>query len=394
MNAAEGSRMNWAWASSLDHLWRSPSFPMWLTLAAAGFFGIIVLITLLRAEKSVANGVLTVITLLAIGAAAATTLRGFGPGRAGSAERPSSPAMTASLPALSCVDDLAGDTVLMACEKVLFGSADSTAAAISYAASQITRLAAAGDVATANRNLTPELEALRRAVERDRYGLMAYVLVGARSLHGGGMPGIPFARDNRQIISNMDDRFYEGLVVRYSGSWNAPPVAATASLPGIVAALPPGMPTGKPTNAEFPSAASTPPVNIMTPEPGTPPAAARGGRAPRRRAAARHRVRGADDHARRGPGRGQEAAPAPKSARAPTQIAPSSPPLSTGSRRRQRMIAFKSRYRPLLSGTCHFISSSLPSAATRSRNSRAGLPNGWRPPRKKACRSVTSTSPG
>ena len=40
---------------------------MWLTLAAAGFFGIIVLITLLRAEKSVANGALTVITLLAIG---------------------------------------------------------------------------------------------------------------------------------------------------------------------------------------------------------------------------------------------------------------------------------------------------------------------------------------
>ena len=28
------------------------------------------------------------------------------------------------------------------------------------------------------------------------------------------------------------------------------------------------MPTGKPTNAEFPTSASTPPVNIMTPEPG------------------------------------------------------------------------------------------------------------------------------
>ena len=56
--------MNWAWATSLDHIWRSPTFPMWLTLAAAGFFGLIVLITLLRAEKSVANGALTVITLL------------------------------------------------------------------------------------------------------------------------------------------------------------------------------------------------------------------------------------------------------------------------------------------------------------------------------------------
>ena len=75
--------MNWAWASSLDHIWRSPTFPMWLTLAAAGFFGLIVLITLLRAEKSVANGALTVITLLAIGVAVAATFRGFGPGGQG-----------------------------------------------------------------------------------------------------------------------------------------------------------------------------------------------------------------------------------------------------------------------------------------------------------------------
>src|SRR5207249_3378355 len=122
--------MNWAWVTSLDQLWRLPTFPMWLTLAAAGFFGIIVLITLLRAEKSVANGALTVITLLAIGVAVATTIRGFGPG--GPAASGDGPPPSASLPALACIDDLAGDTVLTACEKVLFGSADSTAAAISY----------------------------------------------------------------------------------------------------------------------------------------------------------------------------------------------------------------------------------------------------------------------
>src|ERR1700682_5580612 len=102
-------RMNWAWASSLDQFWRSPTFPMWLTLAAAGFFGIIVLITVLRAEKSVANGALTVITLLAIGVAGAATIRGFGSGgHSASGETPSPPPPTASLPALSCIDDLAG----------------------------------------------------------------------------------------------------------------------------------------------------------------------------------------------------------------------------------------------------------------------------------------------
>src|SRR5258708_16496929 len=76
-------RMNWAWATSLDQFWRSPTFPMWLTLAAAGFFALIALVTLLRAEKSVPNGALTVITLLAVGLPVASTIPGFAPhGRA------------------------------------------------------------------------------------------------------------------------------------------------------------------------------------------------------------------------------------------------------------------------------------------------------------------------
>src|SRR6476619_6598719 len=105
--------MDWAGASSFDQIWRSPAFPMWLTLAAACFFGLILLITLLRAEKSVANGALTVITLLAIGVAVAATIRVFGPGgRNAPGEARTQPIVTAALPALSCIDDLAGDTVL------------------------------------------------------------------------------------------------------------------------------------------------------------------------------------------------------------------------------------------------------------------------------------------
>jgi hypothetical protein len=256
--------MNWAWASSLDQIWRSPTFPMWLTLAAAGFFGIIILITLLRAEKSVANGALTVITLLSIAVAAAATIRGFGPGgQSGSAESSAPQATNLTLPALACVDDLAGDAVLNACEKSLFGSAESTAAAVSYAASQISRLTALGDVAAANKNLTPELQALRRAVEHDRYGLMAYALMARDRCTPSDCAAFRALTDSHQIAANMDERVYEGIIVRYTSTWNAPPPSASAP----VAALIPGVPTGKPTNAEFPTAASTPPVSIMTPEP-------------------------------------------------------------------------------------------------------------------------------
>src|ERR1700724_1906690 len=114
--------MNWAWANALDQIWRSPAFPMWLTLVAAGFFAIIAIITLLRAEKTVANGALTVITLLAVGVALAATARGFSSPNSGTAEDVGPSPPTASLPALACIDDLAGEAVLTACEKAVFGS--------------------------------------------------------------------------------------------------------------------------------------------------------------------------------------------------------------------------------------------------------------------------------
>jgi hypothetical protein len=257
--------MNWPWADSLEQIWRSQAFPTWLTLAAAGFFGVIVLITLLRAEKSVANGALTVITLLAVGIALASTTRGFdtdGAGQIGPNQSP--PAMVAALPALACLDDLAGEAVLNSCEKSLFGSAEAVAAAVSYASSQLARLAAFGDVASANKNPTPELEALRRAVERDRFGLIAYVLAVRDHCTPADCAVFHALVDHRRIAANMDERLYDNLVLRYLPTWGLPPSSPPAA---PMATLAPGVPTGRPTNAEFPSAASTPPVSIMTPEP-------------------------------------------------------------------------------------------------------------------------------
>ena len=252
------------WAASLDQIWSSPNLLLYLTLATAGFVGIIVLITLLRSERSVANGALALVTLLAIGVAGAVTFRGFGTASvAQSTEAPRQvQTATAPLPQLSCIDELAGDAVLAACEKALFGSAESVAAAVAYAASQITLLTSLGDVATANKGAGSDLLALRRAVERDRYGLMAYVLMARDRCTPSACRAFRSLTETRQIAANMEDRVYESLIMRYASSWNTPQAAA-----GMIAALPPSLPTGKPTNAEFPTSASTPPVNIMIPEP-------------------------------------------------------------------------------------------------------------------------------
>lgn len=262
---------------------------MWVALAAAGFFGLIVPITLLRADRSAANTALTITTLLAVGVAVASTIGGNGTaGRAPAAEIRSVSAMGSSLPALACLDDLAGDAVLSACEKALFGSAESVAAAVSYAASQLERLTSYGDVASANKNMTADLAALRRAVERDRYGIVAQVLAENYRCTPTDCPAFRLFSNRRQVMANMEARAFDSVVARYAASWNTPTsAAATVTGPAVAglgqapattlgpapatalaAPLGPTPLTGKPTNADFPTAASTPPVSIMNPEPG------------------------------------------------------------------------------------------------------------------------------
>lgn len=263
---------------------------MWVALAAAGFFGLIVPITLLRADRSAANTALTITTLLAVGVAVAATIGGNGSaGRAPYMETRPASAVGSSLPALACLDDLAGDTVLSACEKALFGSAESVAAAVSYVASQLERLTSYGDVASANKNMNADLAALRRAVERDRYGLVAQVLTENYRCTPMDCPAFRLFSNRRQVMANMEAHAFDSVVARYAASWNmaaatatgpavaglgpAPgttlgPAPGTTSGPALATPLGPTLLTGKPTNADFPTAASTPPVSIMNPEPG------------------------------------------------------------------------------------------------------------------------------
>ncbi|MBR0788868.1 hypothetical protein JQ631_07285 [Bradyrhizobium manausense] len=310
--------MNWAWASSLDQIWRSPAFPMWMTLAAAGFFGLILLITLVRAEKSVANGALTVITLLSIGIAVAATMRIYGPvgHETSTAEARTQATVTATLPALACLDDLAGDAVAIGCEKALFGTPDAAAAAVAYTAARIDRLTALGDAATADQSLTLDTKVLRKALEHDRYGLVAQVLVARDGCTQFDCAAFRSLTDQQQVAANMDSHLYDQLVARYAPTWNTPAAAPGGLPPNAIAVLPPSMPTGKPTNAEFPSASSTPPVSIMTPEP--PTAATR--QAPSANAAAAP--------APRAPASAQATAPAAKRPPAPKAArAPVAPPV-------------------------------------------------------------------
>jgi hypothetical protein len=263
--------MNQALPSSMDQLWHSPSLPMWLTVAAAGFFAIVLLVTLFRAERSVANGALAVITLLAIGIAVASMMRASVGSSARQAAATGLPIHSAAaLPALSCLDGLAGESVENACERALFASADAAAAAVSYTAAQVTRLASFGNVATADKVMTPELNALRRTIERDRFGLVAHVLATREGCTlSAPCPFFQSLTNSAQISSNMTENLYSGLVERHAAAWAAAPVGAGAAIvPGApLSALGTVPPPGHPVSGDFPSASSIPPVSIMSPEP-------------------------------------------------------------------------------------------------------------------------------
>ncbi len=307
--------MNWAWANSIDQLWRSPAFPMWMTLAAAAFFALVLLITLVRAEKSVANGALTVITLLAIAIAITSLIRSFDAGRAGVPQT----AVASQVPALACLDGIAGDNVEAACERVIFGSAETTAAAVSYTAAQLTRLSAFGP-ARPGQAAPSDLATLRRTLERDRYGLVAQVL----TVRDGCTPALCAAfssfADSSRIVANMNEHAYDNLVGRAMLAWStsAGTVASGAAMtePGALPMAAPSVPTGKPTTIDFPTANSIPPVNIMNPEPvKNAPAAA----APSPAASNAHAAVPAPQPAPR-----QPRAPSAQKSRpaAPTQLAP------------------------------------------------------------------------
>ena len=67
-------------------------------------------------------------------------------------------------------------------------------------------------------------------------GLMAYVLLARDRCTPSDCAAFRSLTNRQQLVSNMDERVYDGLVMRYSASWNAPPPMAAAA---PVAALAP-----------------------------------------------------------------------------------------------------------------------------------------------------------
>jgi len=189
--------------------------------------------------------------------------------------------------ALACLDGGAGEAVENACEKKLFASAQSTAAAVTYMDARLKLLTDAA--AERDAGLLPLLASTRRAVALDRYGVAAHVLAIRDGCTADKCDAFALVEDASALKANLRAQVYDQYVSRYVASWNAPPaekpaVSALPAPPPVASVLMPGQ--GRPAAVkpgehwDFPSAASIPAVSIMGSEPPLPKGAEAQAQAP------------------------------------------------------------------------------------------------------------------
>ncbi len=184
--------------------------------------------------------------------------------------------------ALACLDGAAGEAVENACEQMVFAGPQSTAGAVAYMAARLTLLA--DGLAFARRGdaeFAATLAPLRRAIELDRFGIVAHVLAMRDGCTAERCAAFALLGDTSAIKANLKAQVFDQYVSRYAAGWNKPepksePMAerlAPAPAPVASAPAPPAR-TPVSRKYDFPSAASIPPVSIMNAEPPLPKAAA------------------------------------------------------------------------------------------------------------------------
>jgi hypothetical protein len=158
---------------------------------------------------------------------------------------------------LGCLEPGLGDAVDNACEKEIFASPETVAAATALVAARWSLLGRAVDHAKRDPAYDVRLDGLRRSLQADRYGLLAQVLVTREGCTAARCDGLDRLSDPTRVRANLAERTFENVVGRNAMAWANrahPPLAATTTAPGA--------------NVSFPSAASIPPVSIMSTEPG------------------------------------------------------------------------------------------------------------------------------
>src|SRR6185295_16738624 len=163
--------------------------------------------------------------------------------------------------AIACLEATNTETVEGSCERAVFASPETVAAASAYIAARISLLADAHEFTSRrDQGYESQIAGLRRTIAADRYGLASQVLAVRDGCTADACDAFGLVYDDKKLRANMKDRVFDITVARYAVNWptRTRPVASSGPM------TPPG------ANAQFPSAQSVPPVSIITAEPPRP----------------------------------------------------------------------------------------------------------------------------
>jgi len=178
----------------------------------------------------------------------------------------------ASGSALACLEPTAGAMVQESCDRALFASPETAAAAVSYVTAQVSLLAAGRKHAQASGvNSSKLMTPLRRTIEADRFGIVAHLF----AMHGcgpGGCDLFALLQDTTRVKANLAENTFESHFKAHMAEWASAASRPVANNAAPASSAPVAITVTKPaSNAFFPSASSIPAVNIMVAEPAAPP---------------------------------------------------------------------------------------------------------------------------
>ena len=269
--------MSLDWLPGLDLSTGTFTLPLWAVGVAAALFVALIVIAVIRSGLTEFGGLIFRVAVVVIAVVLGWTYvhrtgeRDRADERRGLDQRAADLVGRALAPgsAIACLEATNTETVEGACERAVFATPETVAAATAYVSARLSLLADAHEY-TAHRDQSYEstIAGLRRTIGADRYGLASQVLSIRDGCTADACDAFGLVYDDKKLRANMKDRLFDITVARYAVNWPT----RTRPLASSGGSTPTGMPAGP--NVTFPSSQSIPPVSIMNAEPPSPPQAA------------------------------------------------------------------------------------------------------------------------
>jgi len=257
--------MSFDWLPGLDPSTGTFTVPLWLAGVAAALFVALLVIAVIRAGVTEFGSMIFRVAVVLIAVVFGWTYITRTADRDRADERRSLDSRATELvgraiapgSAIACLEATNTETVEGSCERTVFASPETVAAATAYIGARLSLLADAHEFqARRDQAYETQLGSLRRTIAADRYGLASQVLAVRDGCTADACEAFGFVYDDKKLRANMKDRLFDITIARYAANW---PTRGRPLASGGPSSLAPG------PSVAFPAAQSLPPVTSAEP---------------------------------------------------------------------------------------------------------------------------------